>query len=165
MRKLNVDRCTRLVGVALLISAGFSAGMRHAHPGGGGWNHHHEHAPEVLAATEAAPTGRLGWFSTPLHMHIFILGFQFTLPADENSSDESTEKNGADPVVMRLAADDLADSSTKVPVTIWNAVPIAAPLVATNPAPAVDMFCRLTPLSALPLCESARHERSGVQRT
>jgi hypothetical protein len=164
MRKLTVDRCTRLIGVALLVSAGFSAGMRHAHPGGGGWNHRHERAPELLVASGAAPASSAGWFSTPLHMHIFLLGFQFTLPADENSDDESAHSSDH-PVVMRLVADDLDGSAARLPVGICHAVATPAPQADMNPTGAVDMFCRLTPLSALPLCESARHERSGVQRT
>jgi hypothetical protein len=163
MRKLTVDRRVRLITVALLVSAGFSAGMRHAHPGGGGWQHRHDHAPDLLAAAQVPPASRAGWFSTPLHMHIFVLGFQFTLPADEESDDESSHHT--DHPVAMLAADDLADSAARVPIVTCQALAPAAPQAAFNLAGAVPVRRRLLPLRSLPLCESARHERSGVQRT
>jgi hypothetical protein len=163
MGKPSVERCTRLVGVALLVVAGFSSSMRHAHPGGVGEHDHHLGAGPAVAPAGSLPIEGSAWFAAPLHMHVFVLGFEFTLPAEE-SSDEPAPTAGEQIVMTRLLGDELTDSAARVSTT-FDQVPLVnswAPIVAdlselTSESP-VDT-------SAAPLCDSARHERSGVQRT
>jgi hypothetical protein len=163
MRNWRVERCTRLVAVALLITAAFSTGMQHAHPGGLSPHNHHDAAPltPTIAAVEVADEPV--WLAAPVHMHIFLLGFEFTLPAQDQEHEHSTN-SGEHMLVVRLIGDDLTDSATRVPtgaVLPQATLDIVAALpVATTPA-----LSAVSRQASLPLCDTARHERSGVLRT
>ena len=163
MRYLTANRCTRLVGVALLLTAGFSAGVRHAHPGGVGPHDHHRDGSILSEASAQSPDGESAWFSSALHMHIFLLGFQFTLPAEETTDDEG-EQSANQVVLVRFLGDNLNDSAARLAAPDCQTVLALQPcdISAVGSAPPL---CRMTRLRSLPLCDSARHERSGVQRT
>ncbi len=155
MRTPGVERGTRLVGVALLVMAGFSTGLRHAHSGG----HQHDHG---IAGSRCVDGSFASWASAPLHMHVSLLGFQFTLPADE-SDDSDSEPRGDHPVLVRLIDDDLSDSATRAPLD-------EAPASMGEFSSAVVIQrvprdqSRTSDTHGWPLCDSARHERSGVLR-
>ncbi len=157
-----VNSYTRLLAAALLMMAGLSAGMRHAHQGGESAHDHEDanHRLAMLGAQFASPGGA-GWFSAPLHMHIFLLGFQFTVPAEEESGDSETD-SGEHLVVVRILGDELSDSVARVGAVVED-------FSATSPAtdivvvPATLPEAPLERVRALPLCDNARHERSGVQ--
>ena len=70
---------------------------RHAHPGDAG-----SHRPDLrdmglLDGAGQTAEFAAAWLAAPLHMHIFVLGFQFTLPAEE------TEDDGPSPDGHQLA--------------------------------------------------------------
>jgi len=161
MRTIRASRHTRLLAAALLVTAGFSAGMRHAHPGGDRWHDHHDAGLVARSAHEAFDS--VGWSAAPLHMHIFLLGFQFTMPAEEGSDHEPTA--GSDhPVLVRLIGDDLSDSAARAPLATCE-VAARHTLIDSDRQPV-----RLAPFdpasfNSQPLCDAARHERSGVQRS
>jgi hypothetical protein len=162
MQTRTVDRWTRLVGVALLVTAGFSTGLEHAHPGGLHPHDHHGGALRELANGSSSASEEATWFATPLHMHIFLLGFQFTLPTQESASDEPAG-GGEHMLVVRLMGDDLTDPAPRLPmrgsVMPTETAPNAAILATIEPGSGLSN-CR----SSAALCDTARHERSGVLR-
>jgi hypothetical protein len=162
MSTFILNRRTRLLVAVLLLMAGSSAGMRHAHPGGSGAHHHDSQDVELLASAFPATGGNAAWFAAPLHMHIYVLGFQFTVPAEESADDEPAQ-HGQQLVVQRIVANSLCDAAMRTLPAGGQASP-ALLTSATVPAEVEPPPCRLTPISALPLCDTARHARSGVQR-
>jgi hypothetical protein len=135
--------------------------MRHAHPGGDHWHDHHD--ANLAGPAEREAFHRAGWSAAPLHMHIFLLGFQFTMPAQEDSGqDVPTDSDHA--VLVRLIGDDLSDSAPRAPLATCE-LASRATLIDFERQP-----LRLAPFdpasfNSQPLCDAARHERSGVQRT
>jgi len=161
MRAPCVERLTRFFGVALLVTAGFSTGLRHAHPGGP-YEHDHDHEIHVASDTSADAWPMASWEAAPMHMHVFVLGFQFTLPA-EDSGDSESAPQGFHAVVVRLIDDNLSDSATRVPTSIASVPPLGLPaaLVLEDVRPRVPSS---PDTHGVPLCDAARHERSGVLR-
>jgi len=193
MRSRRLEKCLRLLLAALLVGGGFSLGMRHAHPGGDRAHHRHGLMEYVLAHHHAASHDhpvchghavdfdadladdadhdREDLASASLHRHVFILGFEFTLPSSSqlpaDSSEEGSQDNpsvaGKD-TLFKLVSDDLPDGSAAVrSVEIASQVmPFSAPaaILVYRPSP---LNGRMTPISR-PLCDTARHERSGVLR-
>jgi hypothetical protein len=158
-----LHRRTRLMAVALLLMAGSSAGMCHAHPGGAGAHHHDSQDFELIASAFPATEGNAAWLAAPLHMHIYVLGFQFTVPAEESADDEPTQ-HSHHLVAQRIVASSLCDAALQTLPSGSQTAPALLPEVAV-PAEVESPPSRLTPISALPLCDTARHARSGVQRT
>ena len=161
MRTISACRHARLLAAALLLTAGFSAGMRHAHPGGDRWHDHHN--PGYLSRNEHGAIDSIGWSAAPMHMHVFVLGFQFTMPA-ENDSDHEPRADSDHGVLVRLIGTDLNDSAARTPLATCE--PVALPtMIDVDRQP-----LRLAPFdpasfNSQPLCDAARHERSGVQRS
>lgn len=157
-----VESCTRLVAVALLMTAAFSTGMQHAHPGGLSPHDHHDAVPLAMLQP-SDDCDEPAWFAAQVHMHIFLLGFQFTLPAQDQEHEDSTD-SGEHMLVVRLIGDDVTDSAARLPVVSVAAPPAAefeaVPLVAATPE--TEAANRQ---ASFPLCDTARHERSGVLRT
>jgi hypothetical protein len=160
MRMRSVERCTRLVGVALLFTGGFSTGLQHAHSGGSTPHDHHARGTAAVDVQEPA-SDTASWMAAPLHMHFFLLGFQFTLPTQEESNSEPTP--GEHMLVVRLMGDDLTDSAIRLPADTGNAPLLAAP-ASMSLAPALPIVVTCNWQHASPLCDLARHERSGVLR-
>jgi len=100
-------------------------------------------------------------FAAQAHMHVYLLGFEFTVPAEVTSDYDSSP--GSELVVMRVFGDDF-DTSPNASATDWLATPSAAQPLA--PAIAGPSDCGTTAIAVLsaPLCDSARHERTGVLR-
>lgn len=131
--------------------SGHGPSERHGH--GGGVDSHHrvesERTPPSLAG------GQL-W-----HLHVELLGFDFTLP--DLPSDERDGKPGCQvecvmpwsakaPITLRSTAS--SDTYQVVPQLMSAALRDAAPLqVVVSPT---------SPILSAPLCDRARHERSGV---
>ncbi len=162
MRSRRVERCTRLVAVALLVTAAFSTGMQHAHPGGLSPHDHHGAAPlDLRQPTDAGDEP--AWFAAPLHMHIFLLGFQFTLPAHDREHEDSTG-SGEQMLVVRLIGNDVTDSAARVPTATVAALPVADFVAVFSAVTAPDLGVANSQAPP-PLCDAARHERSGVLRT
>jgi hypothetical protein len=160
MRMRSMERCTRLVGVALLFTAGFSTGLQHAHPGGSTPHDHHVRGTATLAVQDHTSDTAV-WLAAPLHMHVFLLGFQFTLPTQEESNSEPTP--GEHMLVVRLMGDDLTDSAVRLPADTGIAPLVAAPM-SLPLAPVQPIVAPCNWQNASPLCDLARHERSGVLR-
>lgn len=110
----------------------------------------------------SGPSTGATWFATPLHMHIFLLGFQFTLPTQDSSTDEPA-RGGEHMLVVRLMGDDLTDSAARLP-TGGSVLPSEAP-PASAILSAIEPACSFSDgRNSAPLCDAARHERTGVLR-
>jgi len=160
---MSSNRWIRLLAAALIVTAGLSAAQRHAHSGGDRSHRHHGDAADI-AASELAGERPTGWFAAPLHMHVFLLGFQFMLPAGQESNNEPAA-DGDHMVVVKLAGDNVSAASARAPADEAHlAADISASMVIATCAPAPALVQSVMNCTA-PLCDSARHERSGVQRT
>lgn len=95
------------------------------------------------------------------HMHIYLFGFEFTVPAKNDSKDDSSP--GADVLVARLVGDDF-DVSFRAPASDWRNVPDLALLFEPPVAVSGDFAMAAIAVSEPHLCDSARHERTGVLR-
>jgi hypothetical protein len=127
--------------IAALLIAGVPA-WKHAHPGGDrphGHDHKHEHEHEAAGEPHC-------------HLHVVLFGVEFTLPADPD--DDESEEGRPTYLVAAPATVSLAQASLP-------AVACAMSLDAPQPVRIVLSFHPKT-ASATPLCDTARHERSGV---
>ena len=96
-------------------------------------------------------------------MHISLLGFQFTFPAQDQEHDDSTS-SGEHMLVVRLIGDDVTDSAARVPTAA--VVPHAAvDFVTALPIVTTPEMGALNRQASLPLCDTVRDERSGVLRS
>ena len=169
------DTSLRLLMVVLLATGGVSLGMRHAHPGGGRPHHHHG-AGEIECLAEdhgGAPHHHDAYdahdhkavAAAPLHRHVFLLGFEITFPDSGQTGEDSqdTTSTTGKNMFMRLVSGDVVQ-----PPTAASGVASTAELAPLELA-TIRLVHRPTArdgrmASALPrLCDSARHERSGVQ--
>lgn len=176
MRNRFCQKMLSLLLSALMLAWGtVPAGVQHAHAGGDdsthrpddcrelAHQHHHDshhHHPHAKHHEHATASDVSLLTELIVHLHIRWLGFEFSLPVAE------------DPV-------DGDDSGSTVPLAIVRAIgEISSPtqggpavdrvLLAVIGTPNVDVVLDLTPVSRLrlctsiPLCESARFERSRV---
>jgi hypothetical protein len=160
MRFVSPNSCLRIVAVALLVASAFSAGLRHAHPGGN--LAHDHHAGQSASAGEESPAPvDAQLVAAESHLHVYLFGFEFTVPAKDESKDDSSQ--GAELLVTRLVGDDF-DTSLDATANNWQHLPEIAQLLAL-PAP-VSSDCAMTTIAvdSSPLCDSARRERTGVLR-
>jgi hypothetical protein len=95
-----------------------------------------------------------------VHLHWAILGFDFAMPAAPGSPDPS-RPGDSEPVVVQVA-----DNSPSILVSGESGGTVERPVdegpfvAVCEPIP--PGFLRTNSVAALPLCERARRERSGV---
>jgi hypothetical protein len=154
------NSCLRIVAVALLVASAFSAGLSHAHSGGNLAHVHHSGLSTLSGHHSHAPAD-LQLLSAVSHMHVYLFGLEFTVPVKERSQDDASKRTEL--VVSRLVGDDF-DTSLDATPTDWQQLPDMAQLV-EQPI-VVSSDCAMTAMAVdyLPLCDSARHERTGVLR-
>ncbi len=177
MRFVSLDACTRIVAAALLVASAFSVGLRHAHPGGNLAHDHHvahnghthiAHDGHRHTAHDHHPADSAAHFivdAAQSHMHVYLLGFEFTVPTENNQDDPSDRdsQGGTNLCVTRLAGADF-DASSRAVVIDWLDTPdqdnaLALPDLAPDECAMIAMAAIATPL-----CDSARRERTGVLR-
>jgi hypothetical protein len=129
------------LSMAVLLSC--APAWKHAHAGG--------QQPHIHAHGHAHHDHGLGQF---VHVHLTVFGFDFTLPAETDEGDD----DGGCPVC--LSAEYASVDSKPAPSGF---VPLDGTLADQGHLlPAVAPFRCRTAIAA-PLCDTARHERSGVQ--
>lgn len=157
-----MDRILRwLVSGSLLLQAICTPGVAHAHAQG-----EHSHAPAHLVPSVAkcvSPAAGQAVLRTgpgQWHVHLHLLGLEFTLPTSE--PEQSTPPGSDCQTLARL----VSGGALQLPV---------APAVPTSPLGHLALFRAAAELQvrhapwpicvAHPprLCDVARHERSGVQ--
>lgn len=174
MRNRSRRRMLNLLLSALVLGWGIvPLGVQHAHAGGGDATHrhdncnevahhrshehdfddeHHEHAslPEVVPLADYI-----------LHLHWRFLGVDFSMPVPEKPADGNDDEGTVPPAVVRVV-------NEIVPAT--QASPsFGRVLLAAVCMPSSDVVRSLEPIprspnlvTSMPLCDSARLERSGV---
>lgn len=151
-----------------------SPAMRHAHEGGGSGQgphaqvHHHSHQShrDVPDPRTACPWGHDGARAIASdnedHLHWVLLGFELTLPIDQSGQDPESS-SGSEPTMVRLVEEPVA-----VLVAAWQSCGVdQAGVSAFVPGTGRVVSASLrwvNSIAALPLCDSARFERSGVLR-
>lgn len=168
-----------LLCAAVLVSGSKPVAMRHAHADGDiphahgryacehprsrvahhrGHDHHHHDGDEAHDAVLSLGAGAVVW-----HVHVWVLGFELTWPV---SPDSQTEDEAPEPVIVSLAESELLPpglSPAKYGVVSDECLP--AKLADNSGFLRSDR--RIQPAedwpSSPPLCDTARHERSGVQ--
>jgi hypothetical protein len=148
--------------------------LRHTHEGGGEKDHrhfavagqgeehghyhdrdagHHGHEHESVAAPPVLA-------DAVVHLHWEIFGFGFSMPAPDQS-EHGDNGNGLEPALVRLA-DELptVNANGGSPA---RASPLSPPELALDLVPVTTSPSRPPNLiTSIPLCDSARLERSGV---
>ncbi len=166
---------TALLQTALLLAVSLAPpGVRHSHSLGERVAGHHRHAaadghvhnhhhvahrhPGSLEGSVCTAIGeRPGW-----HLHLNMLGFEMTLPDPLSSSNESESSGHPNVVAVAVGREVLSDAAT-----LPSSVPQGSPLTTTptsqsDAAPMLAVVWSDPPVSCTPLCDRARHERSGV---
>jgi hypothetical protein len=173
---VTLRRCVCLLLAALLLAPGtLPLGLAHAHPGADRPHHHHaedgfvdadhhddhddhedhQWGEDLGPALESASTS---------HVHFSWLGFDLTLPGPPGGGEPDDPGTTATTPAL-IGTLDAPTGGTMGPLS-W----LAPWLLATHPfawsgPPPAPCRPRLRPPSnpSPPLCDSARHERSGVQ--
>jgi len=154
------NSCLRIVAVALLVASAFSAGLSHAHSGGNlSHDHHADRSTQTGGHSHAPADSQL--LSAISHMHVYLFGFEFTVPAKELPKDDSSQPTEL--LVSRLVGDDFDTSLDSTP-TDWQHLPDLAQLLTVPVSVSSDCAMTAIAVESSPLCDSARHERTGVLR-
>jgi hypothetical protein len=88
------------------------------------------------------------------HMHVTLFGIEFTLPIEGNGDD--SRQGQATYLVEATAAPEIGQAPP-------HPLPLTTLALESAPAPRAVPTFRCKAAAAAPLCDSARHERSGVQ--
>jgi hypothetical protein len=138
-----MGRFFRVLLSAVLLLTGVPA-WQHSHVHGDRPHSHHGHRHHELD----------GISRSRAHLHVTLLGVDFTLPVPSDDDDQSAQ--GQPTYVV----------GAPVVVDVAHA---AQPVFPVKPGPDLGEPCRCEPVFrcktalAAPLCDTARHERSGVQ--
>jgi hypothetical protein len=175
------NKAIRAVMIVALMGGGNVQSMQHEHAHGdkahdhnptslqdhaelheGECSHHHLHDTHEGPANSAAPAGVQQISDSVKHTHLCWFGICFSLPNSHDSdSDTQSERNEPGIVPEVSAATVMAAQSPTLEATYElrqecaGGVPVAAEVTHAT------FTC--IPAIAAPLCDTARHERSGVQ--
>ena len=174
MRKRFSGALTNLLLSALVLAWGIvPPAIRHGHEGGEDSSHRHDavayhghdhddrgyFADEAWrpAESEVSPAVLRGLV---VHLHWSLLGVDCSVPVSEDDQPRDVS-NAAEPVVVRLV------DSVPTPVLENNGSSSSPSVAVSQPgldSPVVQTVSLATPglAQSAPLCDRARHERSGV---
>lgn len=174
MRKRFGRTATNLLLSALVLAWGIvPPAVRHGHDGGDEPNHrhkavaHHSHEhgdhdhPSDGASrsveSQVSPSALRGLV---FHLHWSFFGVEFSVPMSEDDQSDDA-RHAAEPAIVRLVA--------SVPAPVLHNSTFMGGFSATGAQPALDLPVGLTSsltnpnlTRSAPLCDRARHERSGV---
>ena len=176
MRNGFRQKAMNLLLSALVLAWGFvPPGFEHAHAGGGDSDHQHDTDHDVAHhgshhhdadaehhehAVEPDDTDVTALVDYALHFHWQLLGVEFSMPMPMEPTDGDDEGT-VPPAVVRVM-------NEIVPATQAGPA-FGRVLLAANCAPSADVVRNLEPIprppnlvTSIPLCDSARLERSGV---
>ncbi len=159
---------------ALVLAWGIvPPGVQHSHAGGGDTTHRHGDCHEVAQhgshdhdcddehhENATVPDVSLS-ADYVLHLHWRLFGMEFSMPAPEQPADGGDDEGTAPPAIVRAAHDTV--------LTAQAGPSFGRMLLAASRTPSADMVWSLQPIrrppnliTSIPLCDSARLERSGV---
>ena len=166
-----------LMAAAMLAWSVAPPPIQHRHDGGTDLSHHHDcddagygrpdRSPQGYCASDVgkphalifAPEGIGGEAS---HLHFQWLGFRVTLPDGDSPTDKSEDRCSSKQLFVqarRASIPQACSSGTfDASQTVLPLNTIATDAGASHP----PLLCSLLRLTSHPLCDRARHERSGV---
>jgi hypothetical protein len=163
MVRLLHDFVCWLLSAVLLLTNGWPVAVQHAHDvGDNPYHHSHRHASGHVDLYHVASVGEAGDAVSGVteHVHMLWFGWEVTILPPKGG------RPGSSPVVvgspLQLAEKNQAENDS-VPVPATNSLAVvavaSAGLLSASQRPAASVHR----IAALPLCDSARHLRSGVQ--
>ncbi len=164
---------TTLLQAAILLAVTIAPpGIRHAHSTGGTVGGHHRHelaeghghvhdSRRPHGSHDDSSNAEIGE-SSAWHLHIHLLGFDFTLPQPVSNSSGSESPGNPRLVALALGQDVLSDQAALPdPVKCCESPSMhASPLF--DAAPLQVVLQSDPPVTCTPLCDRARRERTGV---
>jgi len=164
---------TALLQAAILLAVAVAPpGTRHAHFIGGGDGSHHRHelaeghghvhdGKQHHGSHDDSSNAEIGE-GPAWHLHVHLLGFDFTIPEPVSNSSDS-ESPGIPELVALAMGQDLLSCPATLPSSVKCSEP---PSMSTSPlfdAALLQVAVKSEPpVSCAPLCDRARQERSGV---
>lgn len=160
-----------LLSAALLLTNGLPISVEHAHHISGDLAHHRHGSDLASPRSSGTNVGAPAAVDDVTdHLHLLWLGWEFAVPAPQ---DQPPGTHAATSVELLARLETLGDSQTRAAASRPGhdtALDILTLASASSPAAshaAANFFLRAAslarPLAALPLCDIARHARSGVQ--
>ncbi|MBD3675744.1 MAG: hypothetical protein HUJ26_19725 [Planctomycetaceae bacterium] len=124
--------------------------------------HEHSHAHEN-EHTHCHPKQPASQFVPSLasHIHLTLFGFEFTLPKGQTPGEDNENGSGSSTVIRWLDREINARSSISTDYLLNNLLVLVSDDLEKIDAVASQETSEVT-LSSLPLCDSARRERSGA---
>jgi hypothetical protein len=148
-----------------MANNGLPCVLQHAHPVGQNLQHNipisataHRTSPEASCECSAS------LIAVTRHVHLVWFGFEFTLFSPDEPGSDQGDSALLGKALVRLAENQLHEFAHESgwAVDVKSDSPIVAPTALferpIRPAPRPILH-----VAALPLCDTARHERSGVQ--
>ncbi len=171
-RVLHHSLCV-ILSAALLLTNGLPMAVQHAHPVGTNLSHHTHEAGLLWAAPASDDAGLVrSEYTSALspasltevteHIHLLWLGMEFTLPAPKGHKPDSSVSASGAGMLARLTDQGASEAgSTPSPVFLADCS-LTGELFDGGTLPTADLGLPRD-VASLPLCDTARHARSGVQ--
>jgi hypothetical protein len=149
-----------LLSAVLLLTNGWPVAVQHAHDvGDNPYYHSHAGRCRSAAATPVVSDGELS--SVTEHVHLLFLGWELTIVPPKGARPGPCPSGSASGMLAQMVAKGGVDrDGIAAPVMTFSAHRLPEP-AAYSHASALD--ANVQPIAALPLCDTARHLRSGVQ--
>lgn len=167
-RLLHHGLCVSL-SAALLLTNGLPMAVQHAHPVGANLSHHTHDVGYAPAGDAFSSVRRDALAVAPVsiteiteHIHLLWLGMEFTLPAPKGHQPNTSVTASARGLLARLADQGACDAGSKLVPTLLADLPMIGDVYDGDSLEVADVS-RPRDLASLPLCDIARHARSGVQ--
>lgn len=159
----------RLLLSATLLAAGGAPALEHAHAGGDKQHEHaalaghsHDHGNHVADPFDGYenPTATIAISNPVGHLHVSWLGIIVTIPSSPVPYESKSDAGNPTAVVAGLFGDTMPPTQER---SAFDLASLGTRLDYHRPVlPFAPRFA-CTPAVSAPLCDTARHERSGVQ--
>lgn len=163
MVRLLHDGVCWLLSAVLLLTNGWPVAIQHAHDVGNN-PYHHSHHIDRSAGVAVTPTvseadGAVAGVTE--HVHMLWLGWEVTILPPKGSRPGSCPAAAAVGMLAQLVEKDSTGSGiVAAPVATIIVTPVADLVLRADTGRSGDAVSRV---ASLPLCDTARHLRSGVQ--
>ena len=152
-----------LLSAVMLLTNGWPVAVQHAHDVGDD-PYHHSHqlpaAPDNMVYAASMSEAAAGVFAVTEHVHLLWLGLEVTILPPKGGQPSPSPSAVAVGILAKLADTTAGDDRSS---TVAEKAPLIAlaPIVASLPSTVfTDSSVRV---ASLPLCDTARQLRSGVQ--
>jgi len=167
MRLGSLNIAVRTVlSATLLLASGGAPTLEHSHAGGENQHDHaalaehsHDHGHDGTHGHEN-PTATTGISNSVCHVHVSLLGVNFTFPSSPGPNESKSDSGKQTAVIAGVVGASMPPVQVR---TAFDFAPLGTRLDYYRPVlPVAPRFSCIPAISA-PLCDTARHERSGVQ--